>query len=87
MRPGADEPRCRNIGVNMQEFLMKIYVAVSVVFLLMVLPACGDLYSWTDANGVKHFIIGNKRIFSLIWEFDEAHGYLHTDYEWEFHRE
>jgi glutaredoxin len=39
----------------MQEFLMKTYVAVSVIFLLMVLPACGDLYSWTDANGVKHF--------------------------------
>lgn len=34
---------------------MKIYVAVGVIFLLMVLPACGDLYSWTDANGVKHF--------------------------------
>lgn len=34
---------------------MKISLALGVIFLLMVLPAAGDLYSWTDANGVKHF--------------------------------
>lgn len=34
---------------------MKIYVALSVVFLMMVLPASADLYTWTDADGVRHY--------------------------------
>jgi glutaredoxin len=35
--------------------LMKTYLALCVVFLMMVLPAGGDLYTWTDADGVKHY--------------------------------
>lgn len=38
-----------------QELRMKIYLALSVIFLWLVLPASGDIYTWTDANGVIHF--------------------------------
>jgi glutaredoxin len=44
-----------NRGVIGQELLMKPYIVLGVIFLMMVLPARGDLYTWTDADGVKHF--------------------------------
>jgi glutaredoxin len=35
--------------------LMKLFVAVVVLVVCLALPAGGDLYTWVDANGVKHF--------------------------------
>jgi hypothetical protein len=43
------------VPINQREIPMKICITLGVLFLLMVLPAGGDLYIWTDANGVKHF--------------------------------
>jgi len=34
---------------------MKLFAAVSVILLYLVLPAGGDIYTWVDGNGVKHY--------------------------------
>ncbi len=34
---------------------MKLCVTAVMFLLLMTLPVCGDIYTWTDENGVMHF--------------------------------
>jgi len=34
---------------------MKLFIAVVVLVLCLVLPVGGDIYTWIDGNGVKHF--------------------------------
>lgn len=34
---------------------MKVLTAVFVLVFVLILPAWGDIYTWVDENGVKHF--------------------------------
>jgi glutaredoxin len=34
---------------------MKLATFIVILFLLMIQPVSGDIYTWTDQNGVKHF--------------------------------
>lgn len=42
-------------GVPMKPFLIRSLISIVLLFAFIISPAAGDIYTWTDENGVKHF--------------------------------
>lgn len=66
---------------------MKVSVALGIIFLLMVLPAGGDLYSWTDADGVKHFSNSPPPVKAGVKQQDEIKHSVEQYKQWEERRQ